>query len=68
LMAGRTGGTAPGASIPSLQWPPKRSVQAEVPERVMVPGYQKDVFGWYEDAVQEALNKVASGPRMARLG
>lgn len=35
------------------------------PERVMIPGYMKDVYGFYEDPVREAKNKVASAPRMA---
>jgi hypothetical protein len=45
-MAGRTGGTAPGFGG-----------RGEVEERAMLPGYQKDVFGWYNDPKQEALNK-----------
>lgn len=52
LVAGRTGGTAPGFGS-----------RGEVPERVSLPGYQKDVFGWYHDWRQEAANKVATGPR-----
>ena len=52
LVAGRTGGTAPGFGG-----------RGEVPERVSLPGYQKDVFGWYHDWRQEAANKVATGPR-----
>jgi hypothetical protein len=31
---------------------------------VTVPGYQKDVMGWYEDWAQEARNKVAKLPSM----
>jgi hypothetical protein len=54
LLAGRTGGEAPGFGG-----------RGTVPERVMLPGYQKDVLGWYEDAVQEAQNKIARGPMMA---
>ena len=41
LIAPRTGGTTPEG----------------MPERVVLPGYMKDVFGWYEDPRQEALNK-----------
>jgi hypothetical protein len=53
LMAGRTGGTAPGFGG-----------RGQVEERAMMPGYQKDVFGWYHDWKQEAANKVATGPSM----
>ena len=53
LIAGRTGGTAPGLGG-----------RGTVQERVSVPGYQKDVMGWYEDWLQEAKNKVATGPSM----
>jgi len=53
LMAPRTGGVAPGFGG-----------KGEVPERAMLPGYQKDVFGWYNDAKQEAINKIATGPRL----
>lgn len=45
-MAGRTGGTAPGFGG-----------KGTVDERAMLPGYQKDVFGWLYDPKQEALNK-----------
>jgi hypothetical protein len=64
LVAPRTGGRAPGASVPSLK-PFGRSQQGEVEERAMLPGYHKDVFGWYMDARGEALNKIATGPRIA---
>lgn len=36
---------------------------ATVDERVSMPGYQKDVIGWYLDWRQEAANKLATGPR-----
>lgn len=35
------------------------------PERLQMPGYMKDVFGFMEHPVQEVLNKVATAPRMA---
>lgn len=52
LLAGRTGGTAPGVGG-----------RGEVEERAMLPGYQKDVYGWYHNWLQEARNKLATGPR-----
>lgn len=51
VLAPRTGGTDPATGQP---------------ERLMMPGYMKDVFGFYENPVQEATNKIASGPRMAK--
>lgn len=52
LLAGRTGGTAPGVGG-----------RGQVEERAMLPGYQKDVYGWYHNWLQEARNKLATGPR-----
>lgn len=49
LIAPRTGGVDPGTGMP---------------ERVVPPGYMKDVHGWYEDPVQEAKNKMATGMRL----
>ena len=57
LVVGRTGGTAPGFGG-----------RGTVPERAMMPGYQKDVLGWYHDWRQEATNKIATGPRMVYEG
>jgi hypothetical protein len=54
LVAPRTGGTSPGFGG-----------RGEVEERAMLPGYHKDVLGWYNDWKQEAANKVAKGPHMA---
>lgn len=34
-------------------------------ERVLVPGYMKDVFGWTKDVKGEAYNKTATLPRLA---
>jgi hypothetical protein len=57
LVAGRTGGTVPGFGG-----------RGAVDERAMMPGYQKDVLGWYNDWRQEAINKSATGPRMVYEG
>ncbi len=46
LMAGRTGGT---------------DARSGKPERVLVPGIMKDVFGYYEHARQEVVNKLSPG-------
>jgi hypothetical protein len=53
MRGGLTGGTAPGVGG-----------RGEVKERAMMPGYMKDVFGWYHHPVQEAKNKMATLPRM----
>lgn len=50
LIAPKTGGTDAATGLP---------------ERLAPIGYMKDVFGWYEDPVQEAKNKIATGPRLA---
>ena len=62
LIAPRTGGTAQGSAVPSLR-PFGRSQRNEVPERAQLPGYAKDIFGWWFDPAQEAINKIATGPR-----
>jgi|GEM_PF-5140243 len=54
MHGGMTGGTAPGVGG-----------RGTVAERAMMPGYMKDVFGWYHDPMQELKNKVATAPRMA---
>lgn len=48
FLAGRTGGRT----------------QSGTPERAMLPGYEKDVYGWFNDPKQEALNKLATAPRL----
>jgi hypothetical protein len=48
LLAGRTGG----------------KTQSGTPERAMLPGYEKDVYGWFHDPKQEAVNKIATAPRL----
>lgn len=55
MRGGLSGGTQPGAGG-----------RGEVPERTMMPGYMKDVFGWYHHPVQELTNKVATLPRMTK--
>jgi hypothetical protein len=49
LVAPRTGGQVPGLGG-----------RGQVQERAQLPGYQKDVFGWYNDWYQEMLNKRSS--------
>lgn len=49
LVAPRTGGQVSGFGG-----------RGQVEERAQLPGYQKDVFGWYEDWYQEMLNKRSS--------
>ena len=49
LMAPRTGGADPATGEP---------------ERLIMPGYMKDVFGFAEHPVDEMTNKVATGPKM----
>ena len=48
LMAPRTGG--------------RTAVGA--PERAIMPGYEKDVYGWFHSPSQEAFNKMATAPRL----
>jgi hypothetical protein len=48
LMAGRTGGTTTRGN----------------PERAMLPGYEKDVYGWFHDPGKEAVNKLSTAPRL----
>src|ERR1700726_1362399 len=50
LMAPRTGGA---------------DASTGEPERLIMPGYMKDVFGFIEHPVDEVTNKVASAPKMA---
>lgn len=55
MRGGLSGGTQPGVGG-----------RGKVPERTMMPGYMKDVFGWYHHPVQELTNKIATGPRMVK--
>ena len=48
LMAGRTGGQLKNGK----------------PERAVLPGYEKDVYGWLHNPTQEAVNKIATAPRL----
>lgn len=50
LMAPRTGGT---------------DATTGQDERLMLPGYMKDVFGFYEHPMQELTNKIGTAPKMA---
>lgn len=36
------------------------------PERLIMPGYMKDVFGFYQHPVEELTNKAATAPRMGK--
>lgn len=48
-----TGGQAPGFGG-----------RGEVPERMVPPGYMKDVYGWWHDPLGEAANKLSTGPQV----
>lgn len=45
---------------------PKTGGQAGIggPERAALPGYEKDVYGWMHNPTQEAVNKIATAPRL----
>lgn len=45
LIAPRTGGTDPATGLP---------------ERMIMPGYMKDVFGWYKDPLELAKHKLST--------
>lgn len=45
LIAPRTGGTDPATGLP---------------ERMIMPGYMKDVFGWYKDPAELAKHKLST--------
>lgn len=51
LYAPKTGGTVPGVGG-----------RGQVPEHVLMPGYQKDVLGWLSHPGQEAYNKMGGLP------
>ena len=57
LIAPWTGGWTTGASVPSMR-PFGRSTQAQVKERLESPGYQKDVFSWYNDWQRAIAGKM----------
>ena len=48
LMAPQTGGTTAYGT----------------PERAILPGYEKDVYGWFNNPSQEALDKISTAPRL----
>jgi hypothetical protein len=54
MKGGYTGGMVPGVGK-----------GREVLERAQLPGYMKDVFGWYNDPTAEAGNKIATVPKLA---
>jgi hypothetical protein len=39
--------------------------RGQVPERAQLPGYMKDVYGWWSDPKAQASNKIATLPKMA---
>lgn len=55
MEAPKTGGTAPGVGG-----------RGQVAERTMIPGYMKDVLGWYEDPYREFTNKISTLPRVTK--
>lgn len=55
----------PPESIQDLLAPQTGGTVNGKPERAILPGYMKDVFGWYFDPRSEAENKIATGPRLA---
>lgn len=57
----------PPESIHDLLAPKTGGADASTgePERLMMPGYMKDVFGFIEHPVDEITNKVATAPKMA---
>lgn len=59
LATPKTGGTAPGVPVPSLE-PFQPSERRTVDERAQLPGYMKDVLSWYFDPMGTAENKVAT--------
>jgi hypothetical protein len=54
IYAPRTGGTVPGVGG-----------RGQVPEHVLMPGYQKDVLGWIHHPLQEVYNKLGGLPTTA---
>lgn len=63
LIGPRTGGTGFGATVPSTARGFHKSKQARVPERMMLPSHERDIFGWYFDPQQEFKNKFSALPR-----
>jgi hypothetical protein len=65
IYQGMKTGKAP-ESIQDLLAPQTGGVDAATgkPERLMMPGYMKDVFGFYEHPVDEATNKIGTAPKM----
>jgi hypothetical protein len=71
----KTPGWMPGQNMPQsfgdTQHPltggmsPGFGGRGEVLERAQLPGYMKDVYGWWSDPKAEASNKIATLPKMA---
>jgi hypothetical protein len=71
----KTPGWMPGQNMPQTfgdtQHPltggmvPGFGGRGQVPERAQLPGYMKDVYGWWSDWKTEASNKIATLPKMA---
>lgn len=57
VMAPRTGGQVPGFAG-----------RGQVPERAMLPSHERDIFGWWYDPKQEAINKQARFMEMIEEG
>lgn len=58
----------PPESIQDLMAPRTGGADASTgePERLIMPGYMKDVFGFYQHPVEEITNKAATAPRMGK--
>lgn len=65
LYQGLKTGKPPG-SIQDVLAPQTGGVDAATgqPERLMIPGYMKDVFGFIEHPVDEITNKTATAPKV----
>ena len=55
----------PPESLTDLMAPQTGGHTKSGPERALLPGFQKDIYGWLHDPVQEAENKVGIVPRTA---
>jgi hypothetical protein len=63
LVFPQTGGTTSGSAPDRSQQYYTRRGQ-RVPQKARLAGYEGDYAGWIHDPQQEALNKLATGPRM----
>ena len=55
----------PPESLTDLLAPQTGGHTQSGPERAILPGFQKDIYGWIHDPMQEAENKVGILPRTA---